>query len=105
MVVAAYTSVTVAAAACLTGDGVSRLLGYGLLLLATTGHQIVATNQTLFSFEPQGNQTVVTWDMTGKKNLMAKAFHLFVNMDKMVGGQFDQGLTQMKKIAEGAGRT
>ena len=49
MVVAAYTSVTVAAAACLTGDAVSRLLGYGLLLLATTGHQIVATNQTLFS--------------------------------------------------------
>jgi len=49
MVVAAYTSVTVAAAACLTGEAVSRLLGYGLLLLATTGHQIVATNQTLFS--------------------------------------------------------
>jgi hypothetical protein len=44
MVVAAYTGVTVAAAACLSGE-----LGYGLLLLATTGHQIVATNQTLFS--------------------------------------------------------
>jgi hypothetical protein len=49
MVVAAYTGATMAAAACLTGNAVSRLLGYGLLLLATTGHQIVATNQTLFS--------------------------------------------------------
>lgn len=49
MVVAAYASVAAAAAACLTGEAVSRLLGYGLLLLATTGHQIVATNQTLFS--------------------------------------------------------
>jgi len=49
MVVAAYASVAAAAAACLAGQAVSRLLGYGLLLLATTGHQIVATNQTLFS--------------------------------------------------------
>jgi hypothetical protein len=49
MVVAAYASVAAAAATCLTGQAVSRLLGYGLLLLATTGHQIVATNQTLFS--------------------------------------------------------
>lgn len=49
MVVAAYVSATVAATACLTGDAAARLLGYGLLLLATTGHQIVATNQTLFS--------------------------------------------------------
>jgi hypothetical protein len=49
MVVAAYVSVTVAAAGCLTGDATSRLLGYGVLLLAATGHQIAATNQTLFS--------------------------------------------------------
>jgi len=49
MVVAAYASAAAATAACLTGDSTSRLLGYGLLLLATAGHQIVATNQTLFS--------------------------------------------------------
>ena len=48
-IVAAYVAATVAAAACLTGDGASRLLGYGLVLLATTGHQIVAPNQTVFS--------------------------------------------------------
>ena len=48
-VVVAYVSVTVAIAGCLTRDAASRLLGYGLLLLATSGHQIVATNQTLFS--------------------------------------------------------
>lgn len=61
-----------------------------------------ATNQTLFTFDPKGDQTVVTWTMNGEKNLMAKAFHLFVNMDKMLGGQFDQGLRQMKAVAEGA---
>ena len=49
MVVAAYVSVTVAAAACLTGDASSRLLGYGLLLLAATGHQVAENHQALFS--------------------------------------------------------
>jgi hypothetical protein len=49
MVVAAYVSVTVAGAACLTGNAASRLIAYGLLLLATTGHQFVATNHALFS--------------------------------------------------------
>jgi hypothetical protein len=49
MVVAAYVSVTVAAAACLTGDASSRLLGYGLLLLAATGHQVAGTHQILFA--------------------------------------------------------
>ena len=40
--------------------------------------------------------------MDGKNNFMAKAFHLFVNMDKMVGGQFEQGLTQLKSVVESA---
>jgi acyl dehydratase len=49
VVVAAYVSVTVAGAACLTGNAASRLIGYGLLLLATTGHQFAAPNHALFS--------------------------------------------------------
>lgn len=64
-----------------------------------------ATNQTLFTFEPKGDQTVVTWDMTGKKNFMSKAFHLLVNMDKMLGRQFEQGLTQLEAAAQAAVRT
>jgi len=55
-----------------------------------------------FTFKPEGNQTVVTWSMAGKNNFMAKAFHLFMNMDKMIGGQFDKGLAQMKSVAESA---
>src|ERR1044072_9188236 len=54
-----------------------------------------------FSFKPQGNQTVVTWSMSGKKNFISKAFCLFMNMDKMVGGQFEKGLADLKSIAEG----
>jgi len=55
-----------------------------------------------FTFKPEGNQTVVTWSMAGKNNFMAKAIHLFMNMDKMIGGQFDKGLAQMKSVVEAA---
>ena len=63
-----------------------------------------ANNTAEFTFKPEGNQTVVTWSMSGDKNFMAKAIHLFMNMDKMIGGQFDKGLAEMKSIVEGAPR-
>ncbi len=59
-----------------------------------------ATNTAEFTFRPEGNWTVVTWSMTGDKNFMAKAIHLFMNMDKMIGGQFEKGLAEMKSIVE-----
>jgi hypothetical protein len=40
--------------------------------------------------------------MSGKNNFVAKAFCLFMNMDKMVGGDFEKGLAQLKTVAEGA---
>lgn len=46
----------------------------------------------------------VTWSMTGERNFMFKVVGLFMNMDKMVGGQFEQGLAQMKSVSETAGR-
>ncbi|TMA11498.1 MAG: polyketide cyclase [Deltaproteobacteria bacterium] len=61
-----------------------------------------ATNTAEFTFKPEGNQTAVTWSMTGQNNFMAKAVHLFMNMDKMVGGQFEQGLASMKSLVEAA---
>jgi uncharacterized protein YndB with AHSA1/START domain len=59
-----------------------------------------ATNTAEFTFKPEANQTVVTWSMFGKKNFMAKAIHLFMNMDKMIGGQFEKGLAEMKSVVE-----
>ena len=64
-----------------------------------------ATNTTEFTFKPDGGQTVVTWAMSGKCNFMAKAFGLFMNCDKMVGGDFEKGLAQMKSLAEAAAQT
>jgi hypothetical protein len=60
-----------------------------------------AANDTAeFTFKPEGNQTVVTWSMFGQNNFMAKAVHLFMNMDKMIGDQFEKGLAQMKSLVE-----
>jgi len=59
---------------------------------------------TLLSFVPDGNRTVVTWGMTGDKNFLARAIHLVLDMDKTVGGKFDEGLAQMKVVAEGTAR-
>ena len=60
-----------------------------------------ATNVAEFTFEPRGDQTAVTWTMTGEKNFLTKAIHLFMSMDRMVGGSFESGLAQMKALAEG----
>jgi len=57
---------------------------------------------TVFTFKPQGNQTEVTWDMSGRNNFIGKAFCMFMNMDKMIGGQFEKGLADMKTAVETA---
>ena len=59
-----------------------------------------AVNDAQFSFKPAGDGTAVTWSMTGRNNFLAKAICLFVDMDRMVGGMFEQGLAQMKAVVE-----
>ena len=51
-----------------------------------------ATNTTQFDFAPSGSGTNVTWAMNGHNNFMAKAFSAFMDMDKMVGSDFEKGL-------------
>lgn len=59
-----------------------------------------AVNNTEFVFKPDADKTVVTWNMTGTNDFMAKAVCLFVSMDKMVGGDFEKGLAQLKSVSE-----
>lgn len=63
-----------------------------------------ATNFADFTFEPAGSQTAVTWTMTGENSFMAKAIHLFLDMDQMIGGMFEQGLASMKLVSEAASK-
>ena len=51
-----------------------------------------ATSTTQFDFAPSGSGTNVTWAMNGHNNFMAKAFSAFMDMDKMIGADFDKGL-------------
>ena len=62
-----------------------------------------ATNTAEFWFKSEGDQTVVTWSMLGKNNFISKAMGLIMNCDKMVGGQFEQGLSSIKSIVEAGG--
>jgi uncharacterized protein YndB with AHSA1/START domain len=55
-----------------------------------------------FTFRPDGDRTVVEWRLDGNNNFVSKAVHLFMNMDKMVGGQFEEGLAALKSVAEAA---
>jgi uncharacterized protein YndB with AHSA1/START domain len=63
-----------------------------------------AVNETEFTFASDGNQTKVTWSMAGTNNFMSKAFCMFLDMDKMVGGDFEKGLAQMKSLVESAAK-
>ena len=47
---------------------------------------------------PTGSQ--VTWSTNGSHNFIGKAFGLFVDMDKMLGGDLEKGLAQLKTVAE-----
>lgn len=57
-------------------------------------------NDVRFAFKPEGDQTLVTWTMTGKNTFMGKCMGLLMNMEKMIGAQFDQGLASMKSVVE-----
>ena len=56
------------------------------------------TNTAEFTFQSQGNQTVVTWSMAGHNNFMGKAMSLVINCDKMIGGQFEQGFANLNAV-------
>ena len=49
---------------------------------------------------PQGDSTNVTWTMDGPSPYIAKLIGVFVNMDKMLGKDFEAGLSNLKTVAE-----
>jgi hypothetical protein len=49
---------------------------------------------------PQGDATNVTWLMHGPLPFMGKIMHVFINMDRMVGKDFEIGLANLKRLAE-----
>ena len=61
-----------------------------------------ATNAALFSINPDGDGSRVTWGMDGESNFIFKAVGLFMSMDDMVGRDFQAGLDNLSRAAEAA---
>lgn len=47
-----------------------------------------------------GDSSKVTWTFDGENNFISRIFCVFMDMDKMLGGEFDKGLTKLKGLAE-----
>ena len=63
-----------------------------------------ATNEVTFILAPIPEGTRVTWAMDGHNGFMAKAFALVMDMDKLVGSDFERGLGNLKRAVEAAPR-
>jgi uncharacterized protein YndB with AHSA1/START domain len=59
-----------------------------------------AHNRVVFTLAPAGGATEVTWDMQGPANYLSKLIGVFINMDRMVGKDFEAGLANLKAAAE-----
>jgi hypothetical protein len=59
-----------------------------------------AHNRVQFTLQPSGASTDVTWAMQGPSPYMMKVMHVFINMDRMVGKDFETGLANLKAVAE-----
>ena len=61
-----------------------------------------STSTTQFDFAPSGSGTNVTWTMTGQHNFVSKAMCLIMDMDKMVGPDFEKGLANLDTVTASA---
>lgn len=59
-----------------------------------------ASNTIDFTLVPRGETTEVTWAMQGACPYIGKLMGVFVNMDAMIGRDFEAGLASLKTIAE-----
>jgi hypothetical protein len=58
------------------------------------------TSNSRFEFKPDGNQTIVTWSMGSHQNFFAKAMCIVFSGKKMLGGEMEKGLSNLKAVAE-----
>ncbi|QKO22704.1 SRPBCC family protein [Rhodoferax sp. BAB1] len=58
------------------------------------------SNNITFTLQPRGAATEVTWAMQGASPFIAKLMGIFINMDAMIGRDFEAGLASLKTLAE-----
>ena len=60
-----------------------------------------AHNQAEFALQPTADgATEVRWSMAGPANFISKLMGVFIDMDKMVGSDFEDGLQNLRQLAE-----
>jgi hypothetical protein len=57
-------------------------------------------NTAEFTMLPQGDATNVTWVMHGPASFMSKLMQVFMNLDRMIGKDFEIGLANLKRLTE-----
>ena len=57
-------------------------------------------NTAEFTMLPQGDATNVTWLMHGPASLMSRVMQVFINLDHMIGKDFEAGLANLKRLTE-----
>jgi uncharacterized protein YndB with AHSA1/START domain len=60
------------------------------------------TNRGEFTLKPVAEGIAVTWAMSGETGFICKMFSVFMNMDRMIGKEFETGLADMKRVADAA---
>lgn len=65
------------------------------MLKPMEGHNVIE-----FNLEPASGGTRVTWAMRGANTLLSKVIGLFMNMDTMIGKDFEDGLASLKTQSE-----
>ena len=86
-----------------SGDGTMSILSSSpaeVVMRLEFRKPYVADNRAVFSFQPAGAETRVTWAMTGRYVFLHKLMGTVFNMDKMVGGEFAKGLASLKAQLE-----
>jgi uncharacterized protein YndB with AHSA1/START domain len=94
-----------------TWDGNSKIgAGHMEIIESTPPSRIVITldftrpikahNMVEFTLAPKGSDTEVIWVMHGPSPYLSKLMGIFMNMDRMVGDDFEAGLANLKAVAE-----
>ncbi len=59
-----------------------------------------ADNQIRYELKREGDQTRFTWNMSGDGGFFQKIFSVFVDCEKMIGKDFEEGIQNLKKVVE-----
>lgn len=72
----------------------------GVTMMLRMEKPMKADNTIVFALRPNGSATDVTWTMSGISPYIAKVMGVIINCDRMVGGEFEKGLADLKALAE-----